>query len=51
MLNLQTQHMKIELDAELEEEGDQLTDIAFTKMELGRVLKDPDLIDDVLLRF
>ena len=40
--------MKIELDAELEEEGDQLTDIAFAKMQLGRVLKDPDLIDDGL---
>ena len=48
MLNLQIQHMKVELDAKLEEEGDQLTDIAFAKMELGRVLKDPDLINDGL---
>ena len=40
--------MKIELDAELEEEDNKFMDVAATKLELGRVLKDPDLMDEGL---
>ena len=45
---MQIQLIKIELDAELEEEDNTFMDIAATKLELGRILKDPDLIDDGL---
>ena len=48
MVNLQIQLVKIELDAELEEEDNTFMDIAATKVEFGRLLKDPNLIDDGL---
>lgn len=48
MIYSQIQHIKIELDAELEGEDNILMDIAVAKLELGRLRKDQDLIDEGL---